>query len=369
VREGELGIWDEKKRQKKIRYFFLFNDILLLCKKESSKRYWLRIHITLRSPSVTIEEIGNSSFNNEFRLHCRSRSFMLYAPTPDAKEDWVKDLQRAIKGEFAQEEKDKKVLKQGQDLVKDGDGVKKISKKKRAEAEQQQSEDSAEEEEQEEKPKERKKRPKKEKKPAEVSPTNALLLDLLGPTSPTNSSPGLNLGVGLAGTSGNPFLSGANPFSAAPTNIYSSGSGTQPVLNAYAAPNIYGSNGGTSANAGFSNTSPFGAPTGYATPPGGASLYGGGPASNPFAPSGSSGSFSAGGTSGNPFLGGGGGGSIGVGVNMGGVGNGNNSLSVFGNPNPSFGAPAANPNANPFGVPSSSANPFMNSGTPNGGFF
>jgi len=71
VKEGEILVWDEKKKKKKKRYFFLFNDILLLCRRESHKRYWLRIHITLRSPYVSIEEIENASYNNEFRLHCR----------------------------------------------------------------------------------------------------------------------------------------------------------------------------------------------------------------------------------------------------------------------------------------------------------
>jgi hypothetical protein len=314
---------------------------------------------------------------------------MLYAPTADAKEDWVRDIQKAITGDFPQEHKDKQVLKQGQDLVKgDSDAVKKISKKKRAEAEQQQSDDnSAEDEEQEEekeKPvaKERKKRQSKKDKKPEVSPTSALLLDLLGPTTPA-TTPGL---VGLAplpAASGNPFLSSANPFSA-PTNIYSSGSGTQVpgvgLGGTFTAPSIYGSNGGTSA-AGFSNTSPFGT-SAYGTPPiagiglnpnpvGGASMFGGGTvSSNPFAPTGQP-SFS-GGATGNPFLSGGVG--VGVGVNVGGVGNGTNSLSVFGGAsmNPSFGVPSSTPSgANPFGVPTSSApsNPFLNSATPTGGFF
>jgi len=166
VREGELGVWDEKKRAKKIRYFFLFNDILLLCKKESSKRYWLRIHITLRSPSVSIEEIGNASYNHEFRLHCRSRSFMLYAPTAEAKEDWINDLRRAISGDFPQEQKDKQLQKQGQEVLRkrdDSEPVKKVAKKKRgADAEEEKSDGSeqsnGEAEQEEEAPKVEKKK-------------------------------------------------------------------------------------------------------------------------------------------------------------------------------------------------------------------
>jgi len=112
VREGEMFLWDEKKKKKKKRYFFLFNDILLLCRKESHKRFWLRIHITLRSPYVSIEDIENSSYNNEFRLHCRSRSFILYASSPDQKKDWIQDLQHSISGTHKEEKKDDKDKKE-----------------------------------------------------------------------------------------------------------------------------------------------------------------------------------------------------------------------------------------------------------------
>jgi len=76
-----------------------------LCKKENHKRFWLRIHITLRSPYVSVEDIDNSSFNNEFRLHCRSRSFIIYAVTGDQKKDWVQDLKRSIEGTHPEEKK------------------------------------------------------------------------------------------------------------------------------------------------------------------------------------------------------------------------------------------------------------------------
>ena len=67
---------------------------------------------------------------------------MLYAPSSELRDDWVRDLHRAIEGDFPQEQKDKELQKQGNELTKkrdDGDTVKKISKKKAAE---QQSEDS-----------------------------------------------------------------------------------------------------------------------------------------------------------------------------------------------------------------------------------
>jgi len=108
VREDEMQLWDEKKKKKKKRYFFLFNDILLMCRKEGRKRFWLRIHITLRSPHVNVENIENASFNNEFRLHCRSRSFIIYAVSPELRKDWIQDLQNSISCNHPEEKKDSK---------------------------------------------------------------------------------------------------------------------------------------------------------------------------------------------------------------------------------------------------------------------
>jgi len=399
-------VWDEKKRAKKIRYFFLFNDILLLCKKESSKRYWLRIHITLRSPSVSIEEIGNASYNHEFRLHCRSRSFMLYAPTAEGKEDWINDLRRAITGDFPQEQKDKQLQKQGQEVLRkrdDSEPVRKVAKKKRGDDEEKSegsegSNGEAEAQEEEAPKVEKKKRkPKKEKKP---DPTNTLLLDLLGPsTAPTGfGTAPLTLGApAMAG--GNPFLgpSGANPFGAPTSGIYLSGSGVPS--------SGVGTTSTFNSNPGFS-ASPFGAS--FNTAPASTTFGAGG---NPFA--GSTPGFGAS-TASNPFMGGsslggvgvgmgggfgggmsgsglGGGVGVGLGGGLGGTstmgtgvsagfGQPNNSISVFGSTGTSgFGAASTSPfgvsgssfpGANPFGAPTSTpaSNPFL-SPNPSGGFF
>jgi len=81
---------------------------MLLTKKQSSKKFFLRIHITLRSPSVSVELIDSASFNFEFRLHCRTRSFILYAVGGDEERKfWVDDIQHSIKGTHADELKGK----------------------------------------------------------------------------------------------------------------------------------------------------------------------------------------------------------------------------------------------------------------------
>lgn len=62
-------MFDSKKNKTKKRYFFLFNDVMLVTKKESKKRFWLRIHITLRSDYVSVEDAG-SMYSIGFVVFC-----------------------------------------------------------------------------------------------------------------------------------------------------------------------------------------------------------------------------------------------------------------------------------------------------------
>jgi hypothetical protein len=57
-------------RKKAKRYFFLFNDVMLLCKKKGQKsgKYYLRVHITLRSPFVEVEDVKTVSSHR--MCHC-----------------------------------------------------------------------------------------------------------------------------------------------------------------------------------------------------------------------------------------------------------------------------------------------------------
>lgn len=51
---------------------------------------------------------------DEFRLHCRTRSFVLYAEYEEEKDAWVSDLRNSIKGEHPSElqaKKDKEIIK------------------------------------------------------------------------------------------------------------------------------------------------------------------------------------------------------------------------------------------------------------------
>eukprot|EP01127_Copromyxa_protea_P008222 TRINITY_DN1882_c0_g1_i2.p1 TRINITY_DN1882_c0_g1~~TRINITY_DN1882_c0_g1_i2.p1 ORF type:complete len:426 (-),score=93.70 TRINITY_DN1882_c0_g1_i2:50-1273(-) len=109
VREGELFLWNQKKGKKTPRYFFLFNDVLLLTKKKgkSHNKFLLRVHITLRSQFTDIEDVKSVGTYPEFRVHCRTRSFILYTTSQEEKEAWVRDMRNSITGEHPQELQEK----------------------------------------------------------------------------------------------------------------------------------------------------------------------------------------------------------------------------------------------------------------------
>jgi hypothetical protein len=117
-------LWDEKDRKKKKRYVFLFNDIMLITKREGSKKYWLRVYITLRSPYVKVEDtstgyarscffallffffFGKLLFLNApssraavLKLHCKTRSFTFFTHSSDSNREWAHDIDLSISGD------------------------------------------------------------------------------------------------------------------------------------------------------------------------------------------------------------------------------------------------------------------------------
>jgi len=114
VREGYLHYWDNKKDKLKKRYFFLFNDILLATKKEINKKYWLRIHITLRSPNVSVEDMETNPF--QFKLHCKLRTFTFQTDSPELKEAWLEDILGSVSGYH--DEKQQKISKDRDQLLR-----------------------------------------------------------------------------------------------------------------------------------------------------------------------------------------------------------------------------------------------------------
>jgi hypothetical protein len=62
-REGEIGVYNPKEKRTKRRYLFLFNDVLLITKKEGKTSYWLKVFVSLRT-SLRVEDVPDSQTPN-----------------------------------------------------------------------------------------------------------------------------------------------------------------------------------------------------------------------------------------------------------------------------------------------------------------
>ena len=82
VREGPMLQWEAGKHKPK--YFFLFNDCMLITKKEGQKRYWLKVFVSL-NPGIKVADVPNSSYripHVEFRMFAPKKSFIFFASSP-----------------------------------------------------------------------------------------------------------------------------------------------------------------------------------------------------------------------------------------------------------------------------------------------
>jgi len=98
LREGVISQFDVEDETVKERYYFLFNDILLITKKAKNK-YQMRQHIALAS--VRLKDIPDSNFlghqiQNAFEMHTPSKTIMFLAMTPEDKEVVFKELSEAV---------------------------------------------------------------------------------------------------------------------------------------------------------------------------------------------------------------------------------------------------------------------------------
>lgn len=97
VRHGELVYYSPNTNTTKPRYFFLFDNALLLTKRTGKKRYWLKIYVHLRH-GVTL--VDSSPTDTQFRLMVtvkgRSRPIVMYGKTLQHKGLWVRDIQHVL---------------------------------------------------------------------------------------------------------------------------------------------------------------------------------------------------------------------------------------------------------------------------------
>merc|ERR1712110_121943 len=97
ISEGEIGVFNHKERRTKRRYLYLFNDVLLVTKKEGKKSYWLKIYISL-GPSLRVEDVPDTAtkYKVEFRIYALKKTIILFTRTEDEKHRWLQLLRDCI---------------------------------------------------------------------------------------------------------------------------------------------------------------------------------------------------------------------------------------------------------------------------------
>eukprot|EP01089_Gocevia_fonbrunei_P006006 TRINITY_DN1651_c0_g1_i1.p1 TRINITY_DN1651_c0_g1~~TRINITY_DN1651_c0_g1_i1.p1 ORF type:complete len:838 (+),score=273.94 TRINITY_DN1651_c0_g1_i1:86-2599(+) len=103
VKHGELIYFSPNTMSKKPRYFFLFNDCLLITKRTGQNKFLLRLWMYLRG-GVKIYSMPDSP-NYEFRIivpvkgsvkTTKQRRLIIYAKNRDQKDSWVNEIARCL---------------------------------------------------------------------------------------------------------------------------------------------------------------------------------------------------------------------------------------------------------------------------------
>lgn len=97
IREGDALYWDQKKGKRTLCYLFLFNDCMLLAKKQpdlAGHKYNLKYFISLNSTS----KLEHGKEPVEFRLHLKTMSLIFFVRSSEEKNIWLSDINASIKG-------------------------------------------------------------------------------------------------------------------------------------------------------------------------------------------------------------------------------------------------------------------------------
>jgi len=92
-----VGVFNPNERRTKRRYLFLFNDVLLLTKKEGKRSYWLKVFIALRS-TLRVEDVPDSASKHkvEFRIYAPTKTIILFTHTNEQKVRWLQQIRDCI---------------------------------------------------------------------------------------------------------------------------------------------------------------------------------------------------------------------------------------------------------------------------------
>jgi len=90
-------VYNSKEKRLKPRHIFLFNDCLLIAKREGRQKYWLKVFISLGA-NIQIEDVQDSASNEkvEFRIYAAKKNFILFARSRPEKESWLSELKDLI---------------------------------------------------------------------------------------------------------------------------------------------------------------------------------------------------------------------------------------------------------------------------------
>jgi hypothetical protein len=98
IREGILV--KMCRRSPKLRYFFLFSDVLLYCsanetEKDNTKPTYI-FHRSFDVKQVRVEDIPESEgMENAFQLLSNQKSFAVFAESAESKKKWISDINMA----------------------------------------------------------------------------------------------------------------------------------------------------------------------------------------------------------------------------------------------------------------------------------
>jgi len=100
AKEGVLNQFDPEDDQIKERYYYLFNDIMLLTRETKKAKFQIRVHISLSN--VRLKDIpDNQNFlghviTNAFEIHTASMSLMCMTATAEEKQSLYQHIQELV---------------------------------------------------------------------------------------------------------------------------------------------------------------------------------------------------------------------------------------------------------------------------------
>jgi I/LWEQ domain/PH domain len=101
LREGPLKQWSEKQKRVKKKYMFLFSDCLLVCRKDSKSKFWLKIFCylsSIRDVQFVPGKAYGKTPDTELRIHTAKKTLVLFAASKIEADTWVRDLNYARGG-------------------------------------------------------------------------------------------------------------------------------------------------------------------------------------------------------------------------------------------------------------------------------